>query len=206
MKKIEPFRTLVDAKKSLDNGGRLFNLFSTLDDGTITEAEINKAAGVTSGSQESALFLLLASSRLNDADQQGLTDMLTGSVKRFREKYAPEYLIPADVSQLPEGINVIVHGKLEPVPADTEETAFTKKLHIAGKVPTYEYESIFEAYRVYRLTDSNTGNTIFAVHDKAHESLHEGPFTLGCVSRSYFLKKSDEDATHRLLEIRYYID
>ncbi len=206
MKKVEPFLSLQDARKSLDNGGRLFNLFSRPDDGSITEAEINKAAGVTSNSQEMALFLLLASSRLSDVDKSALSEMLSSSAKKTYEKYTAEFLVPAQLTTLAEGVNLMVHGTLELLPADSQESAFAKKLLIAGKVPTYEYESVFDAYHVYRLRDSNTGNSILAVHDKEHEILHAKAFTLGCVSRTYFPKKSDEDQSHRLLEIRYYID
>lgn len=206
MKQIKPFNNLADAQKSLDNGGKLFNLFSRAEDGAITEAEINKAAGNSSGSQDMALFLLLATSRLIDEDKDALLGMLSKTARSNSELYAPQFLTPAVDSELEEGVNLMVHGTLKLISQSDELSAYTKKLLIAGKVPTYNFESVFDSHVVYEFTDSNTGNSMLAIHTKKHAPLENNiPYTFGCISRAYFKKKSDENQQYRLLEIKYYI-
>jgi len=65
MKEVNPYKTVSGALKALDNGGRFYNIFTKSGDGTITNSELCKAAGVVSGKDKTFLFFNLALSDLS---------------------------------------------------------------------------------------------------------------------------------------------
>ena len=64
MKKLQPYRSFDGANRSLDNGGRLWNVFTTAGDRVITKAEI-AAAGGGGGWAGALLFFEMMTSRLS---------------------------------------------------------------------------------------------------------------------------------------------
>ena len=56
MKKVNPYKSQAAALKSLDNGGRFFNVLTKADDGQITSAELSKVAGAFSNKQLMNLY------------------------------------------------------------------------------------------------------------------------------------------------------
>jgi hypothetical protein len=69
MRQILPYKTLQGALNALDNGGRFYNVFTKAKDEVITDNELYKAAGVSSGKAQAFLFFELALLNLPDTDK-----------------------------------------------------------------------------------------------------------------------------------------
>ena len=65
MKKLNPCQNLTTALKTLDNGGRFYNILTKAEDGIISQAELGKVGGLFSSKQQSILLLEMSISALS---------------------------------------------------------------------------------------------------------------------------------------------
>ena len=60
MREIKLYKTLIGAQRSLDNGGRFYNVFARSGDDIVDPAELAKAAGVHSAGMKAFLHFEMA--------------------------------------------------------------------------------------------------------------------------------------------------
>ena len=208
MRRVVPFRTIAGALRSLDNGGRFFNMLTKAGDGSITKAEVYKAAGVSSGTEQAQLYLNLALSRLSNAEQREVISHLSDGLRRQLRANPPQHVaIPRFEESVATGSLAIIEG----VPRFLEDTTrfqgFITIPIMAGKVMTFTQIPIFEKYDIYEVYSDYTlssAKTIIAA-GRGSGRLPPARTTVGGVVKE-FESDSDTTAPDRLYtEALYYI-
>jgi len=166
MRRVEPYKTVTGALRSLDNGGRFYNLLAKADDGRITSAELKKAAGVTAGRDRAVLFLSLAVSGLEAEAQDRVFSCLSDEIRRQMQKNPPRRIpITRFETEVSSGLPVIVEGYPRFVEDRTEFQGFIIIPISTGKVTTFTMIPIFDQFDVYELHSDvkpGSGKTIIA--------------------------------------------
>lgn len=152
MKEITPYKTLEGAKKALDNGGRFFNLFTKAGDGEISRSEVSKAAGVLGDKHSVMLFFQLAISRLSNADQQTLMDLLADNIKRqWRESPAENIPVYRFHQTATPKKPVMVEGYPFFLEDREQFSSFIMIPVSAGNTTTMMMMPVFDHYDVYEV-------------------------------------------------------
>jgi hypothetical protein len=117
MKQVSPFKSVDEAFKSLDNGGRLYNIFTKANDNIITSSELSKAGGGLNNKFKAVLYLEMVLKGLTDDDKKKIYGSLNTSLKADYDKYKPElnYLLDDKTNQDKAILSVILEGKITPI-------------------------------------------------------------------------------------------
>ncbi len=99
MKKVQPYRSFDGANRALDNGGRLWNIFTEAADRVITKAEI-AAAGGGGGWAGALLFFEMTTCGLNEGEREELVHRLTPKLRRRWRQAGPELVSPGRLDSL----------------------------------------------------------------------------------------------------------
>ena len=81
MREIKPYKTLVGAQRSLDNGGRFYNVFAMSGDDIVDPPELAKAAGVYSAGMKAFLHF-----------EMGIMDLLPEQKDKIVARLSPDLL------------------------------------------------------------------------------------------------------------------
>ncbi len=154
MRELKPYRTRHGLQKSLDNGGRFYNLFSRAQDSTITRGELAKAAGVFTSGVKAFLFLEMAQQDLPADDRQSIVTLLDPGLRKDYRRLRPLVLSPSSVEEKgTAGRSVIVTGYPRFVENKTEFSGFIMIPISTGKVTTFTMIPIFDQFDVYEVFD-----------------------------------------------------
>ncbi len=203
VRKIEPYKTISGAMRSLDNGGRFYNLFTAADDQQITAAELKKAAGILGGSQTAALFLALATSDLKDTEQSRIRSALGPKARKWFDRYQPESLTPRDFAAKAKAGNCyVVEGEVR-LFDDVEVTGMifipiqTGKVTSLMPVPTTDY------YTVYELGKAKRGSECLVLAPK-QATQFEGTIRFAGVAKEAEVEGSRGTVKRLRLEPQFY--
>ncbi|MFP2996022.1 hypothetical protein ABN763_08925 [Spongiivirga sp. MCCC 1A20706] len=205
MKEIAPYTDSIQATKTLDNGGRFFNVFTKEDDGVISQAELNKVAGLLSGKQQMILHLELLLSALSANQKQAVLTKLDDSLKGIYRKYKPEKLTVAEA--LDKGklsSNVIISGVPRMIDTKTEFNGFIMIPIMTGKVTTFSMVPIIDQYDVYEVRDEVSKARVIIAHAKGQQKLPEKSLAIGGVLKELKKSKIAETTNEKYLEAFYY--
>lgn len=206
MKKIKPFKSVYEAMKSLDNGGRFYNIFTKAADNVISGAELSKVAGFGQSYQKSMLFLQMSISELNDFDQQKIISRLSDKLKETYQKYLAQEYTPSEVeSNAKVSTSIILTGVPKLKESKSEFSGFIYVPIQAGNVTTFVMVPIMEEYDVYDLEDEKTGDSFVIAHIKNKENLPERPIKVGGILKELKEEEKEESSTKVYLEAAYHL-
>ncbi len=150
MRVIRPYKTLLGARRALDNGGRFFNLFAKSGDDIVDSAELAKAAGVYSTGARAFLYFEMALMKLPPQEKSEILSQLSPDLKLGYEVYRPMILAPSSVEvEGAAGIPAIVSGYPRFVEDKTQFRGF-----IVMVVPVIMLIPIFDQFDVYEVYDN----------------------------------------------------
>ena len=207
MKKIEPYNSISQANKMLDNGGRFYNVLTKPQDGEITSAELGKVAGLFNDKQKMVLFLELAISKLSDNYRKEVISSLTIDLQEIYKGYKPLYLTLAEANnQVDLSKNVIVTGIPKLIDSKSDFNGFIMIPIMVGKVMTFTLIPIIDEYDVYEITDKQTSNTILIAHARGKQKLPKNRVVVAGIMKELKKSENEEKASKKFLEVSYYMD
>ena len=157
MKRVQPYRSFDAANRSLDNGGRLWNVFTSAGDRVITKAEISKA-GAGSGWANALLFFDLMSSRLNEGEREELLHRLTPKLRRRWRQQGPELVSPGKLDSLDDTKRpYLLEGQARRVEEKSLTTGFIPVTTMIGNVPVTQQIPVTELFVVFEVTGARGG-------------------------------------------------
>ncbi len=205
MKKLQPYKTVRGAVAAFDNGGRFFNLFTEAADGTITSAELGKAAGTLGALPHTLLYFEMMIAWLPETEQESVISKLDPSLRRkFRAKRAIR-LAEADRSTLPKKPPaVIVTGKPEYARSRTQFTGFITIPVQTGSVSSSIQIPIHDEFALYTMKGGGIDDVPVAV-SKSVGKLPAAQVIVG----GYLMKMSAEEGdnpreTKAYISAQYY--
>ena len=202
MRELRPYKTLAGAKRSLDNGGRIYNLLARSGDEVLDASELAKAAGVYSAGMKSFLYFEMALMDLNVEGRQTIVARLSPQAMEQYQVHHPHTLKPSTVeSQGQAGKTVIVSGYPVFIEDKTQFTGYiVLVVPVIMLIPIYDQ---FDVYEVFDTPDLRTPRTVIATTrgSKRLDGLHTR--FGGVLKELYFEDKTSKD--HGLfLETIYY--
>ncbi|MBU0696549.1 MAG: hypothetical protein KKE39_08510 [Bacteroidetes bacterium] len=207
MKKIEAYPNIETAMRTLDNGGRFYNLLAKANNKVITQAELGKVAGLFNDKQKMMLYLELAIRNLSPGMKSILLSKLTPELLQNYEKYRPQYLLPSAAEQNGVlGNNVILKGIPKLTDAKTELSGFVMVPIMAGKTMTMVMIPIMDKYEVYELRDEHNGEQFFIAHAKGEQKLPEQHLTIAGLIKELKPNKKGDQPSKKFLEAIYYLE
>lgn len=162
MRKVIPYKTLSYTKSALDNGGRFYNLFTKQDDDIVDTAELAKAAGVFSASENAFLYFEMATINLKPRERVEILSKFSQELLQGYTRMKPTIMLPSTVEAKGRvGRLAIVSGYTRYVENKTQFVGFV--LIPAGKtfilVPIMDR---FDVYEVFDSPESNLPHTVIA--------------------------------------------
>ena len=207
MRELKPYRTLQGLEKSIDNGGRFYNLLTHADDQVVTRAELAKAAGCFSAGVNAYLFLEMAKQDLQPADQQRIIGLLESDLRRDYRRCRPQTLIASDVEKHgTAGRSVIVTGYPRFVEDRTQFSGFIMIPMMVGKVTTFMMLPIYDRFDVYEVFDDRRmrkPNSMVATV-RGQRLSHDGAIRFGGVLRSLQFKDNTKKSHKFYMETVFY--
>ncbi len=207
MMEIRPYQTLAGLKKTIDNGGRFYNLYSRAEDNVVTRGELAKAAGVFSSGNNAFLFLEMAQHDLPADAQAAVQQMLEPELRKAYRRQRPNHLMPSAVdAEGRPGTLVIVSGYPKFVENKTEFNGFIMIPISTGSVTTFSMVPIFDRFDVYEVFDDKRMRKPGAViaRSRGKRLEHDGPVRFAGVLRKLQAKKGDKSDHDFYLEAVYY--
>jgi hypothetical protein len=206
MKKIEPYSTIEGAIKSLDNGGRFYNLLAKAEDGVINPSEVVKVGGIFDDRQRMILFLEMALLKLNQEEKNILISKLESDLQKTYRKYKSQILLPSEVK--PKGIiesNVLITGVPVLIDSKSDFRGFIIT-SILNRENALSIISLIEEYDVYELKDEESAEAFFIAHAKASGKLPNAKITIGGVLTEFNCTESVSSPKEKFLKVIYYLD
>ena len=203
MKKVEPYRSFAGADRALDNGGRIWNVFTHAADRVITKAEISVAGG-GGGWAGALLFFEMATSALSPGEREELVHRLDPKLRRRWRQSGPERIAPGRLDELSDKKRpYFVEGVARSVEDKTLVTGFVPVTTMIGNVPVTTMTPITELYTVYELTGDRGGTC--QVLAPRRSSLPEGPrVRVGGLLRPGQAGKDKGSRRRNFLSARFY--
>jgi len=157
MKKVQPYRSFDGANRALDNGGRLWNIFTEAADRVITKAEI-AAAGGGGGWAGALLFFEMSTSALNEGEREELVHRLTPKLRRRWRQSGPELVSPGRLDSLDDTKRpYLVEGNARRVDEKQLLTGFIPITTMVGNVPITTQVPVVEMFVVFEVTGDRGG-------------------------------------------------
>lgn len=207
MREIKPYKTESGLMKAVDNGGRLFNLFSRGGDQVITEGELAKAAGAISAGVYAYLFFDMACQELPDEARRRAIDSLEPRLRKSYGENRPLATRPSHFGENPTlGRGVIITGYVRPL-----EDPFAKQAQVniaisAGGGTGYEKIPLLEKYDVFEMFDdeSMTGGKAIAAVDRGAQFAAGKKVRLGGILEKLFYVEKDPRRPRVFLDTLFY--
>ncbi|RZS90750.1 hypothetical protein [Aquimarina brevivitae] len=203
MKLVEPYQSVDEAMKELDNGGRFYNLWTKADDGVISSAELAKVAGIFSDKQKMVLYLQMAMCKLSADQKTSIIANLEDSLKQSFGDHKVEAILnclPTTAMEL--GKNVMIKGTPKQIESKSDFNGFIMVPIMTGSVTTFSMIPIIDQYEVYEIR-SETDEKFTLAHAKgAH--LPEEELIVGGVIKELKASKNDDEAAKFFVEAVYY--
>lgn len=205
MKLLTPYTTASEALASLDNGGRLYNLWTEAKDGNIELNELAKVAGVFKDQQKMMLYLDMATYAMDAASHKQVHDALSEDLKEARTKYCPSILSPSQAKLKGEvGTSSIITGIPKYIEAKVEFEGFIIVPVMAGSAMVMIMVPMIDQYNVYHLTDEQTKQDFIIAHTKGDAVLPEKTIRCGGILKELNTEKSGDGERQIFLETLYY--
>lgn len=206
MRKVTPYRDKDEAIKTLDNGGRFYNILTKADDGVISQSELGKVSGLFSDKQKMILFLDLATSNLSDKDREEIIVALSNELRSVYDQYAIKRLLINEVKEKGElSTNIVITGVPKKIASKSDFNGFIMVPIVAGKVTTFSMIPIVDTYDVYEITSDDSLDTFVIAHAKGGQRLPEKKIKVAGVLKELKAQK-DETDSKKYLEVIYYLD
>jgi len=207
MKKVKPYATIEDALKSLDNGGKFFNLLAKAKDGVINPSEIVKVGGIFDDRQRMILFLEMALLQLEQADRDTLISKLENDLQRRYRKYKPQSLRPSEVTSKGKvGSNVLISGVPVQIDSTSDFRGFLLIPIMKERTNAVSIIALREDYDVYELKAEDGDETFFIAHARGSEKLPPAKITIGGVLKEYNHTEAASSPKDKFLEVVYFLE
>ncbi|MBL4708909.1 MAG: hypothetical protein JKY48_10780 [Flavobacteriales bacterium] len=206
MKRITPYENITEAIKSLDNGGRFYNILTQANDGVISKAELGKVGGLFNDKQQMILFFELAISKLSETKKEEVTCKLDTEMLSNYQIHKPKYFLPSEAKIKGEiSSNAIITGIPQLKESKSDFKGFIMVPIMAGNVMTFSMIPIIDQYDVYELRDEKTDHHFIIAHAKGSEKLPERKMKVAGVLKELKIDKEGSSST-KFLEAVYYLD
>ena len=205
MKKIEPYKNINDAVKSLDNGGRFYNILTKAEDGIISQAELGKVGGIFNDKQQMALFLEMSILKLKDSEKEEVFSKLDSKLNQTLQKYKSQALLPSEANS--KGIissNAIITGIPKLIDSKSDFNGFIMFPIISGNVTTIMMIPLIDEYDVYELRDEESSEKFLIAHLKGSEKLPRKKIIIGGVLKVLNTSEMDNAEKKIFLEAIYH--
>lgn len=207
MKKVAPYSTLNEAMKSLDNGGRFYNVLTKADDGLITKAELAKVGGLFNDKQKMMLFLEMSLSQLDQDARSEVMASMEPSLQEAYSKYLPKWLTASEANAIEHvAAGLVVSGVPQLKESKTEFTGFIMIPIVAGSVTTFSMIPIMDEYDVYELRDESSSESFLIAHARGMEKLPEKQLQVAGILKELQTEEDTESPTKVFLEAIYHIE
>lgn len=207
MREIKPYKTKRGLQKTLDNGGRFYNIFTDAGDDVVSRAELAKAAGVFSSEVKAFLFLEMAQQGLVPADRLSIEELLEADLRKRYRRQKPITLNPSEVeSKGTAGKAVIVSGYPRFVEDRTDFKGFVMVPFQAGNSTSFMMVPIFDQYDVYEVFDDRhmtKPNSMIATV-RGQKLNCDGPIRFGGILKKLEFKDKTKKSHKFYLETAYY--
>jgi hypothetical protein len=205
MEHIQPYQNASEAMSALDNGGRIYNLFTEMGDEQISLGEIAKVAGVFWSTQKAVLHLQMSIMQLPHDEHHEILDQLDDDAQRAYQKHQAPLLSP--LAAKAEGVlaaNLLLRGTPRYLESK-EELGYIMMMILVGKVPVSIPTPITDHYDVYHVQGEKSGEDFLIAHSRSKTKLPEERLLLGGVLKELKLDKDEPVASGRFLEVIYYM-
>ncbi|GAA0722728.1 hypothetical protein GCM10009430_25410 [Aquimarina litoralis] len=207
MRKIVPFENFEEAIKSLDNGGRFYNILTKAEDGVISTAELGKVSGLFSDKQKMILFLDVATSKLEVSDRNQVISYLSEELQLIYNSYKAREVIDAkEIESIELSSNVIITGVPKKIASKSNFNGFIMVPIVAGKVTTFSMIPIIDTYNVYEISDINSSSNCIIAHSKEFAKLPEKLMKIAGVVKEVTSKRDTKDSSDKYVEALYYLE
>ena len=206
MKLITPYKTKHGALKSLDNGGKFYNIFTTPDDGVISQAEVAKVVGVSSPAK-AFLFLELALLGLLESDRESIFQRLGPKLTKARQKHRiQKFSIGSFKESCKPGTCAIVSGYPSFLEDKTQFQGMIMIPIMTGKVMTMMSIPIMDRFDVYQLyqNGSHTGAHSIIATVRGSKRLPNRRTTFAGLSKKLNFKTKAKNPHNIILEASFY--
>ena len=207
MKRIEPYKNINDAIKSLDNGGRFFNFLTKAEDGVINKSELGKVGGIFNDKQQMILFLELAMVQLRQSEKDTIISKLEQGLQKAYTKYKPQTLLPSEANA--KGVissNAIITGIPKLIDSKSDFQGFIMIPIMAGNVTTFSMIPLIDQYDVYELRDEQSAKTFLIAHLKGSQRLPSSRVILGGVLKELKKSEVETDVQGKFLETIFHLN
>ena len=161
MRKIKPYRTVQGARRTLDNGGRFYNLKARAGDDVVDAGELAKAAGVHSSDARAFLYLEMALMDLPAGQKSEVLSLLSPELNRKLAAKQARILKPSVVeSSWVKGTSAIVSGYPAFVEDKTRFTGFI--IMVTPVILMVPIMDRFDVYEVYDTPEMRGRRTVIA--------------------------------------------
>ncbi|MGY3793084.1 hypothetical protein [Aquimarina sp. 433] len=207
MRKIVPFDNFEEAIKSLDNGGRFYNILTKAEDGVISTAELGKVSGLFNDKQKMILFLDVATSKLEVSDRNRVISYLSDELQLIYNSHKAREVIDAkEMESIELSSNVIITGIPKKIASKSNFNGFIMVPIVAGKVTTFSMIPIIDTYNVYEISDINSSTSCIIAHSKEFKKLPERQMKIAGVVKEITSKKDAEESSNKYVEALYYLE
>ena len=201
---LTPFKSLDEATKTLDNGGRFYNFLTTAEDGIISPAEVGKVAGLFNDRQKIVLYLSMCLSGLNPSARHQVENALSEDLRVSYNKYFPQYMLPSEAKEKGQiASNAVISGVPQYIDSKKDFNGFVIMPVMAGSVMTMILIPIIDHYDVYHLKDEATSQTFVIAHARSKEKLPQKRISAGGVLKEIKKKKDETGPAEMYLEVVY---
>lgn len=161
MKQLTPYQNVQSARRSLDNGGRFYNLMAEASDELVDPGELARAAGVFSAGATAFLFMEMALQALPKQKQAEVEAMLSPELQHKLAEQRPLVLQPSAVEQHGlSGKTAIVTGY--PMFVEDREQFSGMIVMVVPVVMFIPLVDQFDVYEVYDTPDLREPRTVIA--------------------------------------------
>lgn len=203
MKKIEPYKNVEKAVKSLDNGGKFYKIQTKANDGIIDQFELANVAGTASDKQKMILFLEMSILELEESEKTSVFSKLDSDLIKTYEKFKPKRLTPEEADfEVKLSSNVIVTGIPELIDSSSNFKGLIMFPIMLGNIATFKKTPLMDEYDVYKLKDKKSLKNFLIAHPIKSEKLPNKKMTIGGVMKTLITG----DGGGKYLEIIYYFE
>lgn len=156
VQEIKPFESVESLAKQIDNGGRIYNIFTKADDNVVTGAELAKAAGVIGTEGLGFLYLEMAVAGFEEDDRKQIIEMLEPGLRRRFEGHGPRPLAPSEMDERGKpGKAAIMTGYVRFLEDRSQFSSFIMIPMMVNNVTTFTMIPIFDQFNVYEIFETS---------------------------------------------------
>ena len=207
MREIKPYKDENGMMTAVDNGGRVFDLFSKSGDRVISEGELAKAAGAVTAGVYAYLFFDMACQDLPEEARQRAVEALEPELRKTYQENRSRITTPSQMGQEPTlGRGVIIEGYARPLEDPYAKNARTNVTVSAGGGTGYEKVPLVKRYDVFELFDNEgmKGGKAIAAVDRGTGLATGKKVRLGGILEKLFYQEKDPQRPRIFLDTLFY--